>query len=60
MTIRVGLFSRKLLIEDNEIVEPTRNSIASMALSLDQIAIKLRSSRGVLISPRYNEHLLKH
>ena len=50
--IRCGPFWRVVSLAEIESAEPTRNPLASMALSLDRIAIKLRSGRGVLISPR--------
>jgi hypothetical protein len=60
LTIRCGPFSRKLYIDDIEGAAPTRNPLASMALSLDRLAIKTRGGRGVLISPRDKEQFLKH
>jgi hypothetical protein len=49
-----------LHIADIEDAAPTRNPLASMALSLDRLAIKTRDGRGVLISPRDKEQFLTH
>ena len=59
LLIRCGPFWRKLLIRDIDSVEPTRNPLASMALSLDRIAIKTRSGSGVMISPSDKARFLK-
>ena len=59
LLIRCGPFWRKLLIQDIDSVEPTRNPLASMALSLDRIAIKTRSGSGVMISPSDKTRFLK-
>ena len=56
--IRCGPFWRNISLADIESAEPTRNPLASMALSLDRIAIKLRSSRGVMISPSDKDRFL--
>ena len=58
LTIRCGPFSRKLQIDDIEIAAPTRNPLASMALSLDRLAIKTRGGRGGLISPGDKEQFI--
>ena len=59
LLIRCGPFWRKLLIRDIDSVKPTRNPLASMALSLDRIAIKTRSGSGVMISPSDKARFLK-
>ena len=59
LLVRCGPFWRKLLIRDIASVESTRNPLASMALSLDRIAIKMRSGSGVMISPRDKARFLK-
>lgn len=59
LLVRCGPFWRKLLIRDIASVESTRNPLASMALSLDRIAIKMRSGSGVMISPRDKTRFLK-
>jgi hypothetical protein len=46
-------------VHDIESAEPSRNPLASMALSLDRIAIKVRTGRDVLISPRDKAHFLR-
>ena len=56
--IRCGPFWRTVLIADIRSAKPTRNPVASMALSLDRIAITLRSGRGVMISPRDKDRFL--
>jgi len=59
LLVRCGPFWRTLLIRDIGSVEPTRNLLASMALSLDRIAIKVRSVSGPMISPRDKTRFLK-
>ena len=59
LLIRCGPFSRRLRIQDIESAQPSRNPLASMALSLDRIAIKVRTGRGVLISPRDKARFLR-
>ena len=59
LLVRCGPFWRKLLIRDIASVEPTRNPLASMALSLDRLAIKMQSGSGVMISPRDKARFLK-
>ena len=59
LLVRCGPFWRKLLIRDIASVKPTRNPLASMALSLDRIAIKMRGGSGVMISPRDKARFLK-
>ena len=59
LLVRCGPFWRKLLIRDIASVESTRNPLASMALSLDRIAIKMRRGSGVMISPRDKARFLK-
>ena len=59
LLIRCGPFWRKLLIRDIDSVKPTRNPLASMALSLDRIAIKTRSGSRVMISPSDKARFLK-
>ena len=56
--IRCGPFWRSVSIADIRSAKPTRNPLASMALSLDRIAITLRSGRGVMISPRDKDRFL--
>ena len=56
--IRCGPFWRTVSIADIRSAKPTRNPVASMALSLDRIAITLRSGRGVMISPREKDRFL--
>ena len=50
--VRCGPFWRAIPLSEIRAATPTRNPLASMALSLDRIAIKTRQGRGVLISPR--------
>ena len=57
--IRCGPFWRSVTISDIQSAEPTRNPLASMALSLDRIAIKVASGRGVMISPRDKARFLQ-
>lgn len=57
--IRCGPFWRSIAISDIQSVEPTRNPLASMALSLDRLAIKVRFGRGVMISPRHQDRFLQ-
>ena len=59
LLISCGPFWRKLLIRDIDSAEPTRNPLASMALSLDRIAIKTRSGSRVMISPSDKARFLK-
>ena len=56
--IRCGPFWRTVSIADIRSAKPTRHPVASMALSLDRIAITLRSGRGVMISPRDKDRFL--
>lgn len=57
--IRCGPFWRSVTISDIQSAEPTRNPLASMSLSLDRIAIKVASGRGVMISPRDKDRFLQ-
>lgn len=57
--IRCGPFWRSVLISEIQSAEPTRNPLASMALSLDRIAIKFEGGRGVMISPRDKDRFLQ-
>ena len=52
LLIRCGPFWRSVSLADIVGVKPTRNPLASMALSLDRIALTVRNSRSILISPR--------
>ena len=52
LLIRCGPFWRNVPLAEIVGVTPTHNPVASMALSLDRIALRVRNGRSILISPR--------
>lgn len=59
LTIRGGPFRWKIPLQDITGMTPTRNPLASPALSLDRLRIEYGQGKAIMISPRDQERFIR-